>query len=169
MRYTSEGSKPGPRRSCTQMPGTVPLEVRIALDQLVNEFAYLVDFGPSETIADLFVEDGWYGWGDKRSVGREAIRNTYRARAARGLRTSRHLNTNQRLTMAGDNEARGQSIWLIFAEDGPPPHPAVPLLVADVHDVYVHQDGRWLFQSRQLDDVFVAPDRKAVLPLSSTR
>jgi len=147
------------------MRGAVPLDVRLALHELVNEFAYLVDFGPAETIADLFAEDGWYGWGDKRAVGRDAIRDTYRQRAARGLRTARHLTTNLRLSTVSDNEAHGQSIWLIFAEDGPPPHPAVPLLVADVADVYVRQDGRWLFQSRQLTDVFVAPDRTPVLPL----
>ena len=150
------------------MPGAVPLEVRTALYELVTEFAYLVDFGPVETIADLFASDGWYGWGEKRSVGRDAIRETYRQRAARGFRTSRHLNTNLRLSMVTENEAQGQSIWLIFAEDGPPPHPAVPLLVADVDDVYVRQEGRWLFRSRQLTDVFVAPDRKPVLPLKST-
>ena len=150
------------------MPDALSLEVRFSLHELVNEFAYLVDFGPSETIAELFVEDGWYGWGEKRSVGREAIRKAYRDRAARGVRTARHLTTNLRLTMAGDDEVRGQSIWLIFAEDGPPPHPAVPLLVADVMDVYVRRSGRWWFQSRQLEDVFVAPDRKPVLPLKST-
>jgi hypothetical protein len=148
------------------MHGAVPFDVRIALYELVNEFAYLVDFGPADTIADLFVEDGWYGWGAKRSVGREAIRETYRQRTARGLRTARHLTTNLRLSMVGDHEARGQSIWLIFAEDGPPPHPAVPLLVADVHDAYVRQSGRWLFQSRQLEDVFIARDQKPVLPLN---
>jgi hypothetical protein len=151
------------------MNGVVPIDVRVALHDLVDEFAYLVDFGPAETIADLFAEDGWYGWGEKRSVGRDAIRDTYRQRAARGLRTSRHLNTNLRVSMVGDNEARGRSIWLIFAEDGPPPHPAVPLLVADVIDAYVRQGGRWLFQSRQLEDVFVAPDRKPVLPLNPAR
>jgi SnoaL-like domain len=147
-------------------PGAAPIEVRIALLDLVHEFAYLVDFGPAETVADLFAEDGWYAWGDKRSVGRDAIRETYRQRAARGMRTARHLCTNLRISMVGDHEARGQSIWLIFAEDGPPPHAAVPLLVADVHDVYVRRDGRWLFRSRQLDDVFVAPDRTPVLPLT---
>jgi hypothetical protein len=151
------------------MPAAMPLDVRIALHELVNEFAYLVDFGPAETIADLFTEDGWYGWGEKRSVGREAIRIAYRQRAARGVRTARHLSTNLRLSLVGDHEARGQSIWLIFAEDGPPPHPAVPLLVADVMDVYVRQGGQWLFQSRQLEDVFVAPDRTPVLPLNPTR
>jgi hypothetical protein len=145
----------------------VPIEVRIALQDLVHEFAHRVDFGPVETVADLFAEDGWYAWGDKRSVGREAIRDTYRQRAARGIRTSRHLCANLRLSMFGDNQAQGQSIWLIFAEDGPPPHPAVPLLVADVTDVYVRQDGRWLFQSRQLEDAFVAPDRTPLLPLKS--
>src|SRR5687768_7638091 len=148
-------------------PSAVPIDVRIALHDLVHEFAHRVDFGPAETIADLFTEDGSYGWGDKRSVGREAIKETYRQRAARGIRTARHLCTNLRISMVNDEEARGQSIWLIFAEDGPPPHPAVPLLVADVRDVYVRRDGRWLFQSRQLDDVFVAPDRTPVLPLTA--
>jgi hypothetical protein len=143
----------------------VPLDVRVALHDLVNEFAYLVDFGPTETIADLFTEDGWYGWRGKRSAGREAIRESYRQRAARGVRTARHLTTNLRLSMVSDDEAQGQSIWLLFAEDGPPPHPAVPLLVCDVHDVYVREGGRWLFRSRQLEDVFVAPDRTPVLPL----
>ena len=145
--------------------GAVPIEVRIALEDLVHEFAYRVDFGPAATIADLFSADGWYEWRGKRSVGRDAIRETYRARAARGIRTARHLCTNLRLSLVSDNHARGQSIWLIFAEDGPPPHPAVPLLVADVNDAYVREDGQWLFESRQLEDVFVASDRTPVLPL----
>ena len=149
------------------MEGAVPLDVRIAIEQLVHDFAYRVDFGPVETIADLFAEDGWYAWGGKRSVGHDAIRETYRQRAARGVRTARHLCTNLRVSLLDDNHARGQSIWLIFAEDGPPPHPAVPLLVADVFDVYVRRDGRWLFQSRELEDVFVASDRKPILPLKS--
>ncbi len=67
--------------------------------------------------------------------------------------------------MLGDYEAQGRSIWLIFAEEGPSPHPAVPLLVADVEDVYVREKGQWLFRSRQLTDVFVALERVPVLPL----
>jgi len=145
----------------------VAIEDWKALTDLVHEFAYRVDFGPTETIADLFVADGWYGWGETRSIGREAISEAYRQRAARGLRTARHLCTNLRLVMLGSDRAQGQSIWLLFAEDGPPTHPAVPLLVADVNDVYVRCAGRWLFESRQLTDVFVAPDRRPVLPLTS--
>jgi hypothetical protein len=150
-----------------QVPA-VPVEVRIALEELNHEFAYRVDFGPAETAADLFIEDGWYAWGDKRSNGREAIREAYRQRAARGVRTARHLCTNLRISMLSENEANGKSIWLIFAEDGPPPHPPVPLLVADVDDVYVRENGRWLIRSRRLTDVFTAADRTAILPLQST-
>ena len=144
----------------------VAIEDWRALNDLVHEFAYRVDFGPTETVADLFVEDGWYGWGGTRAVGRDAIREAYRQRAARGLRTARHLCTNLRITMLGSAKAQGQSIWLLFAEDGPPTHPAVPLLVCDVNDIYIRQDGRWLFESRQLTDVFVAPERRPVLPMT---
>src|SRR5262245_3629345 len=145
----------------------VSLEERQQLEEVNYEFAHRVDFGPAETTADLFVQDGWYAWGEKRSVGREAIREAYRQRAARGVRTARHLFTNLQLTRLSENEALGRSIMLIFAEDGPPPHPAVPLLVADVEDVYVRERGGWLFRSRQLTDVFTDPKRTAVLPLES--
>jgi hypothetical protein len=145
----------------------VSIEDWKALNDLVHEFAYRVDFGPPGSAADLFADDGWYGWGERRSVGRDAIRDAYRQRAARGVRTARHLCMNLRLSMLSDDTAQGQSMWLLFAEDGPPPHPAVPLQVADVHDTYIRKDGRWLFQSRQLSDVFVASDRSPVLPLPS--
>lgn len=141
-------------------------EVRCQLEELNYEFARRVDFGPAESTADLFVEDGWYAWGNKCSMGRESIRQAYRQRTLRGIRTARHLCTNLRLTMLSDNKARGQSIMLIFAEDGPAPHPATPLLVADVEDVYVRETGEWFFRSRRLTDVFADPDRVAVLPLA---
>ena len=149
------------------MGTSVSLEVRQQLEELNYEFAHRVDFGPSETTADLFVQDGWYAWGEKRSVGREAIREAYRQRAARGVRTARHLCINLQLTRLSEHEARGRSIMLIFAEDGPPPHPAVPLLVADVEDVYVRENGCWFFRSRRLTDVFTDPARTAVLPLDT--
>ena len=137
----------------------IPLEVHRAIEALNHEFAYLVDFGPAENAASLFAEDGWYGWAGKRSVGRDEIRRTYLARAAR------HLCTNLRLGPLPDGEVDGRSIMLIFAEDGPPPHPAAPLLVADVHDRYICRDGQWLFRWRQLTDVFADPQRAPVLPL----
>jgi hypothetical protein len=142
--------------------------IRAALEELVIEFAYRVDHGPTDTVADLFVADGWYGWGPaKRSIGRESIRAAYQARAAAGIRTARHLTTNLRLREIDTTHWSGHSIWTIFAENGPPPHPASVLLVCDVNDVFVLQDGRWLFESRQLTDIFTDPARTAVLPLAA--
>ena len=142
--------------------------IRAELEELVIEFAYRVDHGSADTVADLFAPDGWYGWGsDKRSTGRENIRAAYRARAATGLRTARHLMTNLRFRAIDETHWSGLSMMLIFAENGPPPHPANPLLVADVEDVFVLQDGCWLFQSRQLTDLFTDPSRTAVLPLAA--
>ena len=147
----------------------VPTGVHRAIEALNHEFAYRVDFGPSETVAELFTADGWYGWDSRRSVGREEIRESYRLRASRGTRTARHLCTNLRLESLPGGEVEGRSIMLIFAEDGPPPHPAVPLLVADVHDRYALIEGAWLFRWRQLTDVFADPERTPVLPLANPK
>ena len=68
----------------------VPTGVHRAIEALNHEFAYRVDFGPSETVAELFTADGWYGWDSRRSAGREEIRESYRLRASRGTRTARH-------------------------------------------------------------------------------
>jgi hypothetical protein len=146
-----------------------PSQLRAVLDQLIVEFAHRVDRGPVDTVADLFAPDGWYGWGlDKRSTGRESIRAAYRARAAAtGVRTARHLMTNIRLNQIDTTHWAGLSIMTIFAENGPPPHPAVPLLICDVDDVFVLHEGRWLFESRQLTDLFADPNRTAVLPLAA--
>jgi len=142
--------------------------IRAQLEDLVLEFAHRVDHGPTDTVADLFVPDGWYGWGpDKRSIGRENIRAAYRARAAAGLRTARHIVTNLRLKEIDTTHWSGQSIWTIFAENGPPPHPANVLLVTDVNDVFVLHEGRWLFESRQLTDIFTDAAPSAVLPLAA--
>ena len=141
--------------------------IRDELEELVIEFAHRVDRGPVDTVADLFAPDGWYGWGpDKRSTGRENIRAAYRARAATGRRTARHLMTNLRFRAIDEKHWSGLSIMLIFAENGPPPYPANPLLIADVEDVFVLHEGRWLFQSRQLTDLFTDPSRTPVLPLA---
>ena len=142
--------------------------IRAELEELVTEFAHRVDRGPVDSVADLFAPNGWYGWGpDKRSTGRENIRAAYRARAATGPRTARHLMTNLRLNEIDATHWSGLSIMLIFAENGPPPHPAIPLLVADVEDVFVLHEGRWLFQSRQLTDLFTDPSRTPILPLAA--
>jgi ketosteroid isomerase-like protein len=142
------------------------LLTRVAIESLIAEFAYLIDHNQTDKVADLFTEDGWYGReGGARSVGRDAIRKSYAGRAARGVRTARHIFTNLRLTVHSADEAEGVCILLLFAADGAPPLPAEPMLVQDYKDTYRKVDGCWLFASRETRQVFVSPSFERVLTL----
>ncbi len=151
---------------------TDPL-LRLKIEALIAEFAWRIDRGDPATVADLFTADGRYGRGSgERSVGRDAIRAAYAARAGReataGVRTARHLFTNLRLAQRDPDNAEGSCILLLFAADGPPPHPATPLLVQDYDDTYRRIDGRWLFASRSVGKVFVGENFAPVLPLGAS-
>lgn len=140
----------------------------LAIHQLVSDFAYSIDMENGERTAELFTEDGWYESDNQRSTGRDAIRKAYRRRAERGPRTSRHIFTNLRIERVDEHAYRGTALLLLFAEDGYPPAPAHPLLVADVEDVYVVDGPTARLRSRRLDSIFAADSRGTVLPLGET-
>lgn len=153
------------------MNQTRRLQVRIELEALNAEFAYLIDHGHSESVADLFTEDGSYGRASgERSVGRDAIRRAYTDRQARGARTARHVFTNLHVIEADAGRARSTSILTLYARDGAPPHPAEPLLVADYDDICRRDaDGRWRYQSRTVTWLFRHPGgEKSPLHLGGT-
>jgi ketosteroid isomerase-like protein len=138
---------------------------RQAIDALNTEFAYLIDHDHSEGVADLFTESGVQGvMGGQLVEGREAIRRSYAERKTRGVRTARHLFTNLRLTFESESRVRGSTILLLFAVDGPPPHYAEPLGVADYEDIYERDpNGRWRFVSRLIRPVFSHRTQKPVI------
>jgi ketosteroid isomerase-like protein len=146
------------------------LLLRVEIERLNAEFAYLIDHDQSEHVADLFTSDGVYGRSTgERSVGREAIRESYRKRSAHGVRTARHIFSNLRLTAEDPNRVRGTVILTLFAEDGPPPHPALPMLVADYDDVYERgPDGRWLYRERIITWLFRREGASSPLALGNT-
>jgi hypothetical protein len=142
------------------------LLARVEIEALVAEFAWRIDHGETDRIADLFTGDGWYGRETgERSVGREAIARAYANRAVVGQRTARHLFTNLRLTFRPEGSAEGTCILLLFAADGAPPLPAEPMLVQDYIDTYRKEAGRWLFASRDTRRVFVSPAFRQALTL----
>jgi ketosteroid isomerase-like protein len=144
------------------------LEIRLALEDLNADFAYFLDHGHVEALVDLFCEDALYTHGERRSLGRNAIATLFRERASGVPRTSRHLYSGLRLTILGPTMARGTSVCLTFAADGPPPHPANPLLVADFEDLYERcADGRWRFRERHIRRIFVDPSNPG--PVGSRR
>lgn len=145
--------------------------IRSEIEALNVEFAYLIDHDLSEQVAGLFTPGGSYGRiTGERSVGREAIARAYVGRAARGDRTARHIFTNFRLDIHGADRVTGTAILLLFAEDGRPPHAALPDLVADYEDVYVRDgEGNWLFESRTVAPLFRRnADEPSVLPLGAS-
>jgi hypothetical protein len=134
------------------------ISIRLALEDLNTDFVHFLDHGNLDALIELFCEDAIYTHGQRRSAGRAEIAELFRKRAASGSRTSRHIYSGLRLSIASARSAHGTSVCLTFAADGAPPLPAKPLLVADFVDVYrCCEDSRWRFQSRNIRRIFVDP------------
>jgi len=138
--------------------GTLALvEIRFALEDLNAAFTHHLDHGRIDALVDLFTPDALYTHGARRSRGRAEIEALFRKRTAAGPRTSRHIYSGLRLAIESARRATGQSVCLSFAEDGAPPLPATPFLVADFDDVYACcDDGRWRFSERHITRIFVS-------------
>ena len=138
--------------------GLLRIEIRLALEDLNSDFTHHLDHDRIDELVDLFTEDALYTHGDRRSEGRAAIRALFERRAAAGVRTCRHLSAGLRLDIESLTAARGTSVCLTFAFDGPPPvTPATPYLVADFEDSYrLCPDGRWRIAVRRIKRIFTA-------------
>lgn len=146
--------------------------IRTEIEALNVEFAYRIDHDLSEQVAELFTEEGSYGRATgERSQGRAALRAVYAARAGRGQRTARHLFTNLRLNYESATRMTGTVMLVLFAEDGPPPHPAEPNLVSEYEDIYeLGADDVWRFAARTVTSLFKHPAGKPlVLPLGQNQ
>jgi ketosteroid isomerase-like protein len=143
------------------------VEIRGALRDLNADFAYFLDHGDIAALVNLFTEDALYVHGERRSVGRAAIEELFRNRAAAGPRTSRHVLSGLRLQIHGRDRALGSSVCLTFAGDGVPPLPATPYLVADFNDRYARSaDDRWRIAERRIDRIFVGDGNPGPIGLS---
>ncbi|QHE85980.1 nuclear transport factor 2 family protein [Hydrogenophaga sp. BPS33] len=145
---------------------------RQAIDALNARFAYQIDNGQSAQVPELFTVDGHYaiahGAERRVSTGQAAIRAAYEERAARGARTSCHLFTNLHVSGATTDTAHSHCFLLLFAQDGLPPHPAQPLLVARYDDICERDaQGLWRYRSREATVLFVSDDHRPIaLPLA---
>jgi len=145
--------------------------IRSEIEALNAEFAYLIDHDLSDRVADLFTETGSYGRATgERSTGRTALKAVYAVRAARGVRTARHVFTNLRLTFESPTRVQGTTLLLLFAEDGIAPHFTTDVnLVSEYTDIYeCGADAVWRYASRTVTNLFRHREGKPlVLPLGS--
>ena len=134
------------------------IRIRFALEDLNRAFTYFLDHDRIDELVDLFTEDVIYTHGERRSEGRAAVRALFTARAAAGVRTCRHMQTGLRLEIESASRAKGSSVCMTFAFDGPPPvTPATPYLVADFEDEYqLCADAKWRIAVRHIRRIFVA-------------
>ena len=129
--------------------------VRLAIEGLIHEHAWLIDHGQADRVVDLYTDDArLVGIGDDK-VGREAIARWAAERAAMTGRCSRHVQSNIRLVPVGARQVQGTVLLTLYRFDGPGLGPPAPLLIAEYDDLYRHcQDGTWRFAQRRLTTVF---------------
>lgn len=131
------------------------IEDRLALEDLNTAFCYLLDNNDVPKLVELFAPDAVYLSGDKRAEGRDQLREYFMARTKNGPRTSRHIYSGLQVQISDENRASGRSVCLSFAQNGLPPLPPEPFMVADFEDVYVRAaSGRWLIAERKILPVF---------------
>jgi len=147
------------------------LRIRLELEELNAAFTHHLDHGEIDELVELFTAQAVYTHGERRSVGRQEIRRLFDTRAAAGVRTVRHLCSGLRIHIDGPDRARGSSVCLTFAFDGPAPAAnATPHLVADFIDSYERDEtGRWRIARRHIERIFVAPDNPGPVGLATKR
>lgn len=147
------------------------IEARQAIEDLNTDLCHCLDFGRVDELVGLFTEDAHYSHGKRVSVGRAEIRALFNARSAERERTSRHLQTGLKISVAGAEKATGISVCLTFACDGSPPiTPATPLLVADFIDEYrLCADGKWRIARRHIERIFTAEGNSGPVGLKEER
>jgi hypothetical protein len=134
------------------------LMIRLAIEELNAAFAFHLDHNQVEPLVDLFTANVRYSHGERRTLGREALRTLFIARTAAGVRTTRHLYSGLRTDIHDERSASGQSVWMLFAANQAPPIDfCAPQLVADFIDRYVlDTDGRWRIDQRDIQRIFAA-------------
>ena len=127
---------------------------RLDIEALNVEFAYQLDGGHPEVLADFFTESASLGAaGGPRAVGRAEIAKRYAARPAG--RMTHHVTSNLRLTFESPTRVLGTRTLTYYATETAPSKAASPLGVADYTEVYEKSsDGAWRYASRTVTPVF---------------
>ncbi len=131
------------------------LEDRLAIEALNNAFCAHLDDDDVPALMALFASDALYVSPTAKCSGAEEIEAYFRKRTEKGPRTSRHFFSNLMIEFTALSTARGKSAVLSFAQDGAPPLPIDPFLIADFRDVYVRDPERgWLIGERLIVPIF---------------
>jgi hypothetical protein len=92
-------------------------------------------------------------------------------KTVRSLRTTRHLISNLWVEAIGDREARAFGVISFYDGSGraPVPESNAPVMVADLLNVCVLEDGAWRFKSHRLRPVFMGAEVPLSMAVDLTR
>jgi hypothetical protein len=151
--------------------------LRAEIDAVLADWAWHLDHGNYDAVAELFTENALFITGAVELRGRSAIKSRYTERLV--ARSTRHTYSGLRVSPAGDDARLGQdaaegrparvrarSTWVNFAANAPAPVDDVGVyLVADFDDVLTWcADARWRISERRIIPVFRDPARAPRLP-----
>ncbi|WP_197493326.1 nuclear transport factor 2 family protein [Woeseia oceani] len=132
---------------------------RVALEDLLTEFAWRVDHGHGDRVHELFIEVGSISAPGLTLNSRNEIASAFGQRAADANRVSRHLWSNPRFEELDSHRVRVvtvvQTFFHTMQEGEQTPVPNNNFVVGDSTDVIRRDDdGCWRFESRQLQVLF---------------
>jgi SnoaL-like domain len=136
-------------------PSATSAALQQELAQVITAVWYEIDHTDGTGVSAHFSRDATLAISRAIARGTSEIDALYAARHARGPRVSRHCVTNVHVLEGDTTSAVVISTLLLYAEDGDAPrHRMAPVLVADVEDTFVRDDGRWLIQERHIKTQF---------------
>lgn len=128
------------------------LEDRFAINDLVVQYATLLDDAQWDAVGELFAEDGVFASPNSTTRGRAAIVANFRAKHA-PFPATWHDPHGITVTFDDDDHARGTVI--AYAELG---QPGLTLATSiRYQDDYVRADGRWRFAARHVLSLYGMP------------
>jgi hypothetical protein len=151
--------------------------LRAEIDAVLADWAYHLDHGDYDQLAELFTDDALFVTGPLELRGRVKIKNRYIERTV--VRSTRHTYSGLRVSAIGGGSetvpaaaarpdrpvlVRARSTWVNYAANAATPVDDVGVyLVADFDDVLTWcADERWRISERRIIPVFRDPSRAPI-------
>jgi 3-phenylpropionate/cinnamic acid dioxygenase small subunit len=127
----------------------VSIEDRVAIEQLVIEYAYRLDHQRWQDVADLCTEDAVLFIRGREIVGQPGLAEWAARRAERSNRRTQHQMTLLRLQGVSADEVHGSAALVLHVAKTGGGGTYVDL-IGEYRDEYVRIAGEWKFRRRRL-------------------
>jgi hypothetical protein len=131
----------------------------LKLSRLVIEHTFRADNGLSNTLDELYADNGELILPGAELHGRKAIREWgQRIIENAQWRVIRHVCGNMRFVSTGPDTAEGVVVLTVFMVAGQDTATTLPLTVGEDHDRYIRTEEGWKFVSRKWVELFSRGD-----------